>query len=773
MNVSTRIMRPGALALALSISAPAWAQTGAAERETAIEVITVTAQKREQREIDVPITMTAFDPEFLTRRGIDNVDRLSDFVPNLRFDEQSVNNPAINVRGITTDDGAATVQPRVSVFQDGVDISRSRGASIALFDLERVEVLKGPQSTLLGRGAMVGAINFISARPKEAREAAFTAEIGDFNQRRFEGMINTPVLGDVILFRAAGQLRQRDGHIRNITGRADSQRPNATLTGSDLQGVDTLALRSSVAFRPTPDFDATLIVNYQFDDQPGTSFKSTVVPPTGGDTSPFTFAEFDAGEELGIERELWSATLDVNYALNDTLSLTSITSYRTFDAVELFDADGFQARFLEFIEDADSQQVSQEVRLNYDDGGKLSGFFGFNFFYEDGAQRVVFATDEGNVANLLLGQPFINADGSVNTQPGFPEEPFTEEQTNFGENLSYDFFGDASYQLTDRIEVSGGLRVSISDVESTLLVPQGSPNRAPTPPNNVVLPLFTVGGEAPGQQTREDTFFGITGRAVVRYSLGETGNLYASYARGRRPEIIDEQGATDTLESFREETVNSYEVGAKTLLFDGRLQLDAAAFFYDFDNFRTTIDNPETQDLDAVTSDEGEARAIGVEADARIRLTRNASFFANYAYLDAKISDDEEFGPEDTAGFVAGDTFRISPEHSFAVGGDLTAPIGFGVQAYLTPSYTWQSEVFFSDDNQANGGVNRQDSFGLLDIRGGIELVDGTWAVGGFVENATDSRYLIDSGNTGGGFGLPTQIAGPPRRFGLEIRGRF
>ena len=737
-----------------------------------IEELVVTAQKREQAPIDVPITMTNFSAGFLSRQGIDDIDRLSDFIPGVRIDEQSVNNPAINVRGITTDDGSAATQPRVSVFQDGVDISRPRGSSIALFDLDRIEVLKGPQSTLLGRGAMVGAINYISAPPENEINGSLALEVGDFDQRKVEGHYNTPLIDDVLLLRVAGSFRSRNGHIDNITGERGSQNPSARADGSNLQGVETFAARGSLTFNPNDRLGSTLILNYQQDDQPGTSFKSTVVPPTGGTTDPFEFAEFDAGKELGIDRELWSATLDIDYELNDRFSLTSISSFRTFDAVELFDADGFQARFLEFIEDATSDQFSQELRLNFDDGERISGSLGFNAFYEDGEQRVVFATDERVFANLFTGT-FVNPDGSVVLADGFPASPFIEEQTISNETWSTDVFGDASYQLTPRLEVSGGIRFSFSDVESELVVPAISPNRAPTGLNNLVLPLFTVGGAAPGRDKADDTFTGLTGRIAFRYALTEDFNLYAGYSRGRRPDVLDEQDATDTIEKFKEETVDSFEVGAKSTWFNGLLAADFAAFYYDFNNFRTTIDDPESDGLNAITSDAGEAETIGAEVDVRYQVTPEVFMFLTYGYLDSEISDSEEFGPVDTEGFVAGDTFRISPDHSVAVGADMTQSIGYGMSLFLRPSYTWQDEVFFSNDNQSDGGINRQGSFGIFDIRAGVESEDGRWRVAGFIDNVSDEEFLLDSGNTGGGFGLPTQIAGPPRMFGVEISGNF
>ena len=183
-------------ALTALAAAPAHAQTVSEEtaRIATTDVIVVTAQKREQSLADVPISVTAYGQERLETLGIEQFDELSDFVPGLEVQEQSPNNPGFVIRGITSDDGAATGEARVAVFQDGVSISRARSAYVELFDIERVEVVKGPQATLFGRGALIGAINVIQNKADPgAYSASIEGTIGDYDRYEAKGHVNLPV----------------------------------------------------------------------------------------------------------------------------------------------------------------------------------------------------------------------------------------------------------------------------------------------------------------------------------------------------------------------------------------------------------------------------------------------------------------------------------------------------------------------------------------------------------------------------------------------------
>jgi len=294
-------------------------QISLAEKALALEGLRVTAQKRSQVVQEVPIAMTTYEGAFLQETNIFEFDALSDYVPGLQVQIQSPNNPGFVIRGITSDNGDARLEPRVSVFQDGVSISKSRGSVVEIFDMERVEVLKGPQGTLFGRGAQIGAIHLIQNKAKNQKSAALKLGYGNLNQQLLTGHVNAPLIEDKLFVRLAGILNRRDGFVTN-------------LSGGLLNGKDTKAIRGSLRYLPTRNTVADLIVNFQRDTPPGTAFRSGTYAPPGGDTSPFSFGDLERGEALGLDRRVWGATLLLDHRLSQQWDITSISAYRFFDS---------------------------------------------------------------------------------------------------------------------------------------------------------------------------------------------------------------------------------------------------------------------------------------------------------------------------------------------------------------------------------------------------------------------------------------------------------
>lgn len=378
------------------------------ESSVSLSGITVSAQRRDQRVQDVPIALTTYGGQFLQRTNITEYDALSDYVPGLQIQIQSVNNPGVVIRGITSDNGDSRVEPRVSIFQDGVSISKSRGSVVELFDIERIEVLKGPQGTLFGRGAQIGAMHIIQNKPNNSTSGRIRVGGGNFGQVQAQGFFNTPLVDKKLFFRVAGIYKARDGFIDNASG-------------GTLNGKETLAFRPSLRWLAADKTSVDLVFNWQQDTPPGTSFKSGTYAPVGGDTSPFTFADMERGEDLFIDRTVWGATGTVRHRFTDRLNLTSITAFRRFDSFESFDADGTAAPVFWFAEDSEGDQFSQELRLTYNNNNNLSGFVGASYFYEDGFQRVPWETNEQSLFALFTpffagaGVPFtplITEDGS-------------------------------------------------------------------------------------------------------------------------------------------------------------------------------------------------------------------------------------------------------------------------------------------------------------------------------------------------------------------------
>jgi len=534
-----------------------------------------------------------------------------------------------------------------------------------------------------------------------------------------------------------------------------------------------------VRYLPTDNTIIDLIANYQKDTPPGTSFKSGTYAPADGSVDPNSFADMERGDDLFIDRTVWGVTLLGEQRLGDVLSINSITAYREFDSYESFDADGTAAPVLWFAEDAFGKQFSQEVRLNYDGSGRFTGFTGANYFWEDGYQRVPFETDERSFFALLspflegFGVPFVplvNPDGSANlavtTNPltGQPLKTFHEEEnTNFGQSSAFELFADGTYQVTPKLGLTAGLRFSYEDVTGAQETPVAdSPGSLGAilgvTPNNLFAPTN-------GRQSRSETFTSVVGRLIANYELSPETNVFASFSRGRRPNVINVNAGGSTV--LDNEIVLSYEAGLKQLALNNRLSFDLSGFFYDYSNFQTSVAELTQDGLVTEARDTGEATAYGFETSMRFNVTSGISIFGNYGYISATIDDTDSDGNEQE---LAGNRFRLTPEHSFALGATLSQMIGEGTRLFVRPSYTWKSQVYFEEDNEA--GIE-QEGYGILNLRAGIDLFNDKLEVAFYAKNLLDEEYIIDAGNTGGAFGIPTFIAGPPRFVGVQVTAGF
>jgi iron complex outermembrane receptor protein len=846
---ATRAILMGAVAASAVATA---AQAQVQEDPTQLEEVIVTAQLRAQDPIEVPFALTAYNGEFLDGLGVQDFEELSAFVPGLVVQNQSPNNPGFVIRGITSDSTGAADEPRVSIYQDGVSISRAPGAFVELFDIERVEVAKGPQSTLYGRGALIGAVNVIQ---NKADIDGFDAEgrfgIGNYDYRMVELMLNAPV-SDTATFRFATRMKSRDGYIDNLLG------------GRDYNSVDTQAFRGLFAYEPTDAFRFDLIANYQQDNPSGVSFRSIFYdaqdPNTGavlGGRNPSDGAaltpgsNIPGGSQLGIDREVWGVTGLVRYDLSDSLTLTSTTAVRSFDTAETFDPDGISLPILTGIGISNGEQFSQELRLNWDNGGQWSGFIGAGYFREDNDSQSPIEIDErlalAQLAGILDGspttvgtqalprsvyasqaflQPLLAGFGipaparagiAANLKASHIENAVTETELD-----SFDIFGDLTWKPTDRWEFAAGVRYTSDEKTSAFassvangrsiaggllavaqlqgqinaLIAQGTPaaltqaaqlgafatglvTQLATPgaadaAASAAFPLFgltfqpTAGNGQFSERSLEDD--GFTWRLTGRYEINPDASLYATYARGRRPAVLAVGVPTTpfgapVFNEVEEETVDSYEAGFKSVLADGALRLDGAVFFYDYQNFQTTV-QVGTQ---FITTNAGEAESYGFEGQVVWSATDTLDLYGTYGYNHSRFQ----------AGIFDGNRFRLSPDHKFSLGALWSIPVAGGAFE-VQPTYTWQSEVFFDNDNDrtnlqtSNFVPDRavdelQDSYGLLNLRVRYTPDHGNWSVEAFGDNLLDEDFLKDAGNTGDGLGLPTFIAGEPQTYGVNL----
>ena len=338
------------------------------EQTNTFDDIVVSTQKRLQSSIEVPIAVTAIDQNRLDELYATQIDEISCFVAGFNNIIQGQNKAGYSIRGVTSDGMESFFQPRISVFLNGVSFSREQVSAMEPFDMERIEVVRGPQGTLFGRGAEIGAVRFITKHPEDYFSANLRLNYGGFNQRGAQGYINTPINSSVAN-RFAFSYDYHDGYINN-------------LAGGRLNGKNAIALRNTLSINKTDVSSLNLILDYQNDNAPGVSFKSMRIAPKGGDTSPFTAAYLNGGSHLGLVRHLGGLTLEYERNLGGNFNISNTIGARGGYADEYFDADGTYLHVLDAREKSRLMQFSEEFRLNWNRGTKLSGFVGVGAMYE-------------------------------------------------------------------------------------------------------------------------------------------------------------------------------------------------------------------------------------------------------------------------------------------------------------------------------------------------------------------------------------------------------
>lgn len=384
-----------------------------------------------------------------------------------------------------------------------------------------------------------------------------------------------------------------------------------------------------------------------------------------------------------------------------------------------------------------------------------------------------------------------------------------ESATNFSRTKAIDLFADVTFRVAEQFEVGGGIRYTSDDkrsgisaqtlsgrsilggfigalsqpaaVRTQLLTALAAPGAATIPPSaQFPVPVFGLSLQSTANNGdvafQENDDSGLTYRATARFIPNDDSSLYATYSRGRRPELLSAlppgaPGGAARFSLVDAETVDSFEVGAKTAIGGRMLTLDGALFYYKYNNFQTT----EQDGVLFVTTNAGEAESYGFEGQFVYRPVEWARLFGTYAYNHSRFE----------TGLREGNRFRLSPDHSASLGARLSFPAGGGAVEF-TPTVTYQSRIFFDDDNdrpelqQAPQALipdliqdEVQDGYLLVNARLGYSFAEGAFRLEGFVNNLFDERYIKDAGNTGDALGLPTFIAGEPRFYGVQLSARF
>ena len=770
---------PVTLLLSMFLSAAIAQTTESEEKIIELKEIIVTSQHGEQRLLDIPASITAVNAQTLESANVVDMEQLAGFVPGLNVLVQTPGRPNLVIRGLTSDEVSPTAQPRVSVYLNHAPISRATMAIAELYDMERIEVMKGPQGTLLGRGSQAGAISFITRKPTDNFGGYVSAGMGNYGMMLFEGALNFPPLlrredgGEALAARVAAIYSYRDGYVKNTSG-------------GTLNDKNTFGGRFSLAFAPqNSNFKADLTVNYQKDDNAGTAFTSKTFP--NGDTDIFKYVTtLDANKDFYNKREVFGTILNVRYYTGEKNYISSITSYFNNTTDTRFDGDGSEAPAIDMAEFGKAKQFMQELRYNYAYGSRFTGIAGASFWREDVNHLYTFTPDEQYIAPMMMQslmpelipsdyalfvnnkpQPLLSlvVPGALigsSSQYVYFDLPSVHVEENYTEavNSAFDLFFDASYEIVPKLTFTAGIRATFEKFtitnrtrfaggEPSML---GSMNKADPYPNFFFKPV--------DHPEREETFSALTWRAVLKYDLNDRSNVYAGYSKGHKPNVL-QYNSQGVYELIKPETLHSFDAGYRIIA--QRLMFDVSLYYQLYRDFQSW----KWEGMDYLQEGIDRATSYGAELSARYLLNSNLNIFGNYAFAMATFDGRDNDGRPQ---LNAGNRFRLTPKNSFLAGFNVGFDVASNIRITFTPTYAWKSHIFFEDANDE--GIE-QDAYGLLNANLAVSFKQQGLTVSLFGSNLAGEKYLIGAGNMGAMFGVPTFVPGAPRMMGAKLMWKF
>ncbi|MCP3732125.1 TonB-dependent receptor [Sphingomonas sp. MG17] len=728
-------------------SEPASASPVIAEGE-----ILVTAQRRAERIQDIPAAISALGSESLERAGIVSLDSVAPQVPSFYFGSAGASRPQMYIRGIGTRSFDPGSESSIGVFVDDVYLGRAAGSFNALRDIERIEVLRGPQGTLYGRNTIGGAVNVISKAPTSDFTGDF--EVGVSNYGGYEGVaaVGGPLTGDGSLkFRAAGWRSYRDGYLTNLT------------TGTTFQGVDNWGGRLRLTWEATPEFKIDLTAEYGKDGNEaafagfGRGSGPTATTPANPSLVFFGrpgqvpiaypggryegYMTHDPSSDRDVQTYIGRIEYDAGFA-----TLTSISAYRDQKLAEARDLDGTSVDALYHMTGEQTQQFTQEFRITSNPTGPasfegaLDWIIGGFYYHDDSARSDLYNVGVGSTAFALTGA--------------------TQVQGIFGNYKvkSYAAFGQFTWHITDALDFTVGARYTHDKKSARQRGETTSPG----------VPLIP----APFDVTNAADYSSFDPRFVLDYKISRDVSVYASFSRGFKSGGFQNAAisAAQANQLFNPEKITAYEVGFRSEWLGRRLKLNISAFQYDYQDLQVSrfISRPGVPIINII-SNAASSTVKGVDFELGLKPTDTLTFNFTYGYLDARY-DDYIF---DAATNFSGTRMVRSPEHSINVNGEWRVPIGDRRWFSLGGNYALLSTLYHEpgEGRQEFGGaavLSREPGYGLLDLRASLEI--DRFTVTAYVNNATKTYYrrtILAAG--------PTVIdyPGTPRVFGLRAAYRF
>ena len=707
-------------------------------QDNALEEVVVTATKRSVALQDLAGSANVLGADKLGPGGIQEVRDMQVDIPNLSLGDQ-FGFARVFMRGIGMTSIDIGGEGAVAFLQDGAIVPRPAAQLMGMFDLDQVEVLRGPQGTLYGRGATAGAINMVTAKPGKELGGYLSVTAGNYGLAQFKGAIDVP-MGDALSMRLAGSLDSRDGYGNNI------------FTGSDINDRDASAYRATFVYDAGGPLTATLSAQYYEEDDNNYAFSyfgqsegSSIpvpfgVPILGGNTVGMVgggFYDINSDQEPINDRDGQLINLTIDYAFNDRWSLKSITSSQSMDRFLRDDLDSTDANLFgqnNYTEESDS--FGQELILNYS-ADRLDVLGGVMYFEEDlyGEVRVPLTNLCFLLAPAACGTPvgdFLNGgnylqDGDVDIE-------------------AWGAYVEANYSISDKWSVIAGLRYNYEERDGT---------------GSFIFDAISLNVPTNQRESWND----LTPRITLQYSPNDNMLLYATYTEAFKSGVINTGSTSPPLDP---ETVDAFEVGLKGQNASGTLRYSVAAFFYDYQDMQISFVD-ETSTVSTVNAAEAENSGIELEIDGS--LGNGFAFDFYLTYLNAEYQ--EFFNGDYANGFaitdLSGNTLPNAPESTAKLGLTWEGAVGGGTLTVRGEAY-YQDDVYFTE-------WNREDAYqkSYEQINASVDYSwNDQWLLSLWGRNLSDEEVMSNNIITAPLYdSLRVGAVLPPRTYGATVTYQF
>ena len=738
------------------------------DSDSHIEIIVVTAQKRVENIQEVPISIASFSRERIEKMALRQLNEVAEFVPNLKMSQTNDFSSSIVIRGVGSSSRNIGFDARVGLYLDGVYIGQSPALNQDILDLERIEILRGPQGTLFGKNNVAGSINLITQKPEDEFNANVGVSVGNYGLRQYSATLNTPLSDDIAAKFSINQY-QRDGFVENIT------------TGNWLNEQDSYSYRGQIRANLSDTIELNFAIDslksdrFSFDGEPITNTLGSAKNTESPEQNKVSF-DVDPHEE----REISGESLTIDWDLSGDFTVKSITGHRdsTINYKNDFDFSAQSVAFLDYVDDY--SQWSQELQLISPESN-FQYVAGLYYFQQDAyTKRLPNVGDE--TLSLFTGVPRSVFEQGASF--GDPSSIFMLGAFHPGilstignvDTTSYSMFFNSNYQFTNEIRIDLGFRYSTEEKSVDWTISSIDPQT-----NIPVIPIFEL---ANGQVLDKRTDHDFSPLISVNYHVNRDINAYIKYSTGYKSGGYNvdflTQAQLDVGIEFDKETVDSYEIGLKGDLFDHQMRFSSAVFYAKYDDYQIN----QLVNLAAGTTalsirNAAKVETYGAELDLTYQLTEDLRLNAAIGLLDAKFDKYPAGGSngEDLSGTklpgVSDFTFNLSVQYYYpvpVVNSALSASLNYNYQDDYNTDIDGQTTATLADGEMLD--IGHIDGFGILNASISLEPLDNGISLYFWVRNLADQDSPTILGEKSF-FGTRRNVYVNPRTYGLTAKYYF